>query len=149
MSEKPDRASPVSVSSAHANALAARLFILEEDCREVERCLKGVEGICFEYPGTLPESRERAAAAALKEFLRSLSGLQRGLGLRKRRTDLHKIFNARLSSMWVTLHESKSQELQGYGPVPDDLRAFLDPRVDQLLKLLERLQEILGESQKG
>jgi len=149
MSEKADRASSVSVSSAHANALAARLLVLEKDCREIERCLKGVEGICFEYPGTLPESRERAAAAALKEFLGRLSGLQRGLGLRKRRIDLHRIFSARLSHMWVTLHETKSQELRGCGPVPDDLRAFLDPRVDELLGLLERLQEILGERQKS
>jgi hypothetical protein len=88
-------------------------------------------------------------AATLEEFLRRLSGVQRGLGLRKRQIHLHKILNARLSHMWVTLHESKSQELRGYGPVTDDLRGFLDPRVDQLLKLLERLQEILGESQGG
>lgn len=148
MAENADPASPIPLSPAHATALAARLRILEEDCGEVERCLKGYEGIGFEYVGTLSESGRRAAAATLKEILKSLSRLQRELGLPRQQIELRKLLNAHLSHMWVTLHESKSQSLRGYGAIPDGLRAFLDPRMDQLLKLLNRMREVVGENKE-
>ena len=43
--------------------------------------------------------------------------------------------------MWVTLHESKSHSLRGYGAVPEELKTYLDPRMDGILSLLARLQE--------
>jgi hypothetical protein len=143
MAENADPAFPISLSPAHANALASRLRVLEEDCREVERYLNGLEGICFEYPDTISESAKRAAKATLKEFLRRLAALQRGLGLRKQRIDLRNLLNARLSHMWVTLHESKAESIRGYGALPDEVRMFLDPRIDQLLKLRDQLRHAL------
>ena len=151
MTEKGEAALPTagSISPAHANALAARLLILEEDCREIERYLDGFEGIYYAYIGTLSEPDKRATRATLKEILRHISKLQRELGLRRQQIELHKLLNARLSHIWVTLHEGKSQYLRAYGTISDELRTFLDPRVEELLRLLSRLRKILGESQEG
>jgi hypothetical protein len=68
------------------------------------------------------------------------------LGLGKQRVDLDKLIGSRLSHIWVTLHESKSQSLRGYGAVPEKLKEYLDPRVDGILGLLARLREALGEA---
>jgi hypothetical protein len=67
------------------------------------------------------------------------------LGLPKRTVELDKVIESRLSHMWVTLYESKSQSLRGYGAVPEKLKEYMDPRVDGILGLLVRLREALGE----
>ncbi len=113
------------------------------------RYLDGLEGITFEYVGTFSASNRRALRATLDEILRCLAALRDGLGLRKKRMHLRRAFEARLSRVWETLEESRARQLRGYGNVPEELGAYLDPRVDELLDLTKRLQEILrgeGES---
>ena len=68
------------------------------------------------------------------------------MGLPKRTVELDKVIESRLSHIWVTLHESKSQSLRGYGAMPEKLKEYLDPRVDGILELLARLRETLGEA---
>jgi len=148
MAESLNPVPHLSFTPAHAVALGARLRVLEEDCHEIEHGLKGVEGICFEYADTLPESVKRTARATIKDLFRELARLQSELALRKQQIDLRRTLNARLSHMWVTLLESKAESLKGYGEVPDELRAFLDPRIDRLLELWSRLRDALGEDEK-
>jgi hypothetical protein len=135
----------ISLSPAHAVALETRLLTLEDDCREIERYLDGFEGVYFAYMGTLSEAGKRAARATLKEILRCLSALRSDLALRRKQADLRKLLEARLSRMWVTLHETKAEQLRGYGKVPEELPAYLDRRVDQLLRHTSRLRRICVE----
>jgi hypothetical protein len=60
--------------------------------------------------------------------------------------ELDKLIESRLSRIWVTLHESKSRGLRGYGVVPEDLKSYLDPRMDGMLSLLTHLHEALRDA---
>ena len=143
---KMDFEATLSISPAHAGALAARMLTLEEDCREIERNLDGFHGILYEYPGEIPQTSRQRMRAILAEILDKLTSISLHLGLRKQSVELDKLVESRLSHMWVTLHESKSHALHGYGAVPEGLKAYLDPRMDGILALLARLQEAIREA---
>ena len=136
----------LSISPAHVNGLAARMRTLEEDCREIERHLDGFKGILYEYVGEIPERSRRRMRRTLAEILDAISSMRLELHLPEQVIDLDKMIESRLSHMWVTLHESKSASLRGYGVVPQDLSRYLDPRIDGMLALLARLREALRES---
>ena len=134
------------ISPAHAGALAARMLTLEEDCREIERNLDGFHGASYEYAGAIPETSKEKIRAILLEILDQITTIGKDLGLPKRTVELDKVIESRLSRIWVTLLESKSQSLGGYGAVPEKLKEYLDARVDGILGLLTRLQDALGEA---
>jgi len=147
---KMDSKTTVSISPAHAGALAARMLILEEDCREIERHLDGFHGILYEYSGEIPETSKKRMRAVLAEILDKVTSIRLDLGLPKQVVELDKLIESRLSHIWVTLQESKSHGLRGYGAVPEELKAYLDPRMDGILSLLTRLQETLrGAKMEG
>ena len=143
---KMDVEARVSISPAHVGALAARMLILEEDCREIERNLDGFHGILYEYAGGIPEASKQRMRAVLVEILDDITSIKLDLGLPKQVVELDKLIESRLSHIWVTLHESKSHGLRGYGVVPEELKAYLDPRMDGILSLLTRLQEAVREA---
>ena len=143
---KMDFGATLPISPAHAGALAARMHVLEEDCREIERNLDGFHGIFYEYTGRIPETIKEQIRTILLEVLDKVTTIRSDLGLPKQTVELDKVIESRLSHIWVTLHESKSQSLRGYGAVPKKLKEYLDPRVDGMLGLLARLLEALGEA---
>jgi hypothetical protein len=128
------------LSDAHRNGLSAYLRVVEENCRTIERSLDGFQGIYYEYVRQLPDETKQEIQLALSEFLRILHELQANLGLQKREVDLPRWLNAYLTHIWEILCESKSDSLKAFGSVPDDLRAYLDPRVDELLSILKRMR---------
>ena len=136
------------VSPAHAGALAARMLVLEEDCREIERNLEGFHGILYEYTGEIPESARQRMRETLAEILDKLQVTSLELRLRKQVVELERLIDSRLSRIWVTLHESKSRGLRGYGVVPDELKKYLDPRMDEILSLVTDLRETLREEKR-
>ena len=64
-----------------------------------------------------PESVKHRMRALLAEILDKLESISLELGLRKQVVELDKLIESRLSRIWVTLHESKSRGLRGYGAV--------------------------------
>jgi len=136
----------LSIPPAHMNGLAARMRTLEEDCREIERNLDGFKGILYEYAGEIPERSRRKMRRTLAEILNTITSMRLELQLPEQVIGLDKMVESRLSHMWVTLHESKSASLRGYGEVPEALSRYLDPRMDGMLALLARLREALRES---
>jgi len=147
-SGKSNSGALLAISPAHAGALAARMLILEEDCREIERNLDGFRGILYEYAGEIPQATKEQMRSILAEILEKLESISLELGLRKQVIELDKLIESRLSRIWVTLHESKSRGLRGYGAVPEDLKRYLDPRMDGILSLATHLRETLRETKK-
>ena len=141
------------LSDAHRNGLSAYMRVVEENCRTIERGLEGFQGIYYGYVRQLPEKTKQEIQLALSEFLKILHDLQANLGLQKQEVDLPRWLNAYLTHIWEVLCESKSDSLKAFGSVPDDLRAYLDPRVDDLLSILERmrvnLEPMLVEKSRG
>jgi len=122
------------------------MLTLEQDCREIDHNLDGSQGIFREYAGQFPEATKEQIRAMLAEILEKVASIKLDLGLPKQTFDLEKLIEAHLSRIWVTLHESKSQSLRGYGTVPEKLKEYLDPRVEEILRLQARLREALQKA---
>jgi hypothetical protein len=119
------------------------MLVLEEDCREIERNLDGFQGIFRESAGRITEATKRQVRVMLVEILDKVARIKLDLGLPKQTVDLDRLIESRLSHIWVTLHESRTQSLRGYGAVPEKLKEYLDPRVKEILRLLARVREAL------
>jgi len=122
------------------------MLTLEQDCREIDHNLDGFHGIFREYTGQIPEATKEQIRAMLAEILDKVATIKLDLGLPKQTFDLKKLIESRLSHIWVTLQESRSQSLRGFGAVPEKLKEYLDPRVEEILGLLARLREALQEA---
>jgi len=143
---KLDSAASLRITPAHAGALAARMLILEENCREIERSLDGFQGILYEYVGEIPEATKRRVREMLAEILEKVDSIRVELGLTRQAVELEKLIESRLSHIWVTLHESKSRGLRGYGVVPEEMKKYLDPRIDAILSVVTKLRGALREA---
>jgi hypothetical protein len=119
------------------------MLVLEEDCREIDRSLDGFNGIMYEHAGEIAEASKERIRAVLAEMLDKVTAIRLDLGLPKQVVELDRLIESRLSHIWVTLHESRTQSLRGYGAAPEKLKEYLDPRVDEILGLHARLRETL------
>lgn len=151
MAENPKEASAPAfpLSRAHSAALAARLLTLEQDCREIERCLEGYTGVFYEYHGAFPDETRGAIRSLISEILQRIARIRFDLGLPQRQIEIGQMLAAHLSQIWVTLHETNAQSLRGYGRVPEKLSAYLDPRVEELLGLVASLQREIESGKKS
>jgi hypothetical protein len=141
---KPQAPVKISLSPSHSNALLARMKGVEEDCREIARWLEGVRGIYEESVDEPDESTRRKVRESLAEVRALLAAVQADLGLGKKKLQTRKVIRAHLAHLWETAHESKSGNLKGYGAVPDELRDYIDTRMDQLLSVLDNLAASLS-----
>jgi len=139
-SRKKTSAPALSLSRAHSSALAARMLTLEQDCSEIERFLDGYAGIFYQYLGVFPDETRRTIRTLISEILERIARIRLDLGLPQRQIEIDKMLAAHLSQIWVTLHETKAPSLRGYGKVPGELSAYLDPRVEELLGLVASLR---------
>lgn len=85
----------------------------------------------------------RALVSQLKEIL---TRLHDDLGIQSVvHSPSHTIY-ALLSTMAVTLEESQSGSLRGYGPVSEAVKARWDPEVDRMVSLLDHMMKIVSIS---
>jgi hypothetical protein len=119
--------------------------------RQTEEMMDSVLGWLDRKPGVLfrisPDipaeiaEKLRESGAQLKarlEQLRDELGIEPAV-----HSPAHAIY-ALLSTMAVTLEESQSSTLRGYGPVPEELPSRWDPEVDRLVASLDRMMDLVS-----
>jgi hypothetical protein len=124
------------------------MLTLEQDCREMERFLDGYAGIFYEYLGAFPDETRRRIRTLISEILQRITRIRFDLGLPQQQIEINKMLAAYLSQIWVTLHETKAYSLRGYGKVPEELSAYLEPRVEELLGLVASLRSVIESMKK-
>jgi hypothetical protein len=124
------------------------MLILEQDCREIERFLDGYAGIFYQYLGVSSDETRRTIRTLISEILRRIACIRFDLGLPQRQIEINRMLAAHLSQMWVTLNETNGHSLRGYGEVPEELSAYLEPRVEELLGLVESLRGAIESVKK-
>lgn len=143
MAEGRKQSAIPSISRAHSAALVARLLTLEHDCWQMDRVLDGYAGIYYQHVAVFPDEARRKIRTLISAILEKIARIKRDLNLPQRRVDVDKLLTAYLSEMWVTLHETKAETLGGYGEVRDELRAYLDPQVEEVLGLVASLRDTI------
>jgi hypothetical protein len=138
----------LTLSRAQSSAIAARMLTVEQGCREIERFLDGYAGVFYQYVGVLPEEVRQAIRSLITEILRGIAAIRHDLALPQRQMEITQLVTAYLSQVWVTLQETHAHSLRGYGALAEEVGAYLDPRVDELLGLVARLRNAIESGKK-
>lgn len=124
----------------HARAIRARLAHLDRNLTVIERIARdGEQGVLHETTA-LPAARARDVAAAVTEARARIESLSGQLGLNRDVLPGEQAIGGLCALLWETVVETHAKYLNGYGPVPDDLRDVLEPAVDELETILDRIQ---------
>jgi hypothetical protein len=116
------------------------MLTLEQDCREIERFLDGYAGIFYQYVGVFPDDTRRTIRTLTSAILQRIERIRFDLALPQRQIEIGRMLAAHLSQIWVTLQETNAHSLRGYGEVPEELSAYLKPRLEELLSLVSSLR---------
>jgi len=145
--DAPESPARVPLSTAHARVLSSHFKTVEEYLRVVASWMDGFEGIFYGAPAELPEGQRARACALIAELLAGLERVRQELGLDRQQMSSVGVMRAYLSELWVSLVETRSSYLGGYGEVPPELAEYLDRRVDELeskVSEIRRLVEAAG-----
>jgi hypothetical protein len=143
---------PVQVAPVHARALGSHFKTVEEYLRVVASWIDGFEGIFYGAPVELSEAQRARARTVIAEVLGGLGRVRQDLGLERQQMSSIGIMRAYLSELWVSLVETRSRYLQGYGEVPPELAEYLDRRVSELetqVSEIRRLVEAAGRPENS
>jgi N-glycosylase/DNA lyase len=132
------------LSSSHAQALAAHLKAVEDFCGEVERLMEARGCIFTEYEGAFAKEEKRKMRSIMDEVYERLEDLRYCLSLPRQRVNRVNAINAYLSELWVSLVKTTSGHLKAYGAVAEDLAALLDPNISAIDEQIQRLRETMG-----
>lgn len=143
----PEPSATIPLSTAHARALTSHFKTVEEYLRVVVSWIDGFEGVFYGAPAELAEEERAHARTVIAEVLGGLKRVREDLGLERQQMSSRGIMRAYLSELWVSLVETRSRYLRGYGEVPPELAEYLDHRVSELetqVAEIRRLVEIVG-----
>lgn len=95
------------------------------------------ESALFRETNSLSPEQRRIIAAEAAAIEERLAEIRDGLGLFERERDAASDIAARCSLLWESLCELDTKHLRGYGEVPPELSAYLDPHVEDLIAHLD------------
>ena len=89
-------------------------------------------------------SEREQLAGAVKETKVILRQIKEDLNLEPDISDVSRLVTVRAMSIWVDLIEIKSGNLGGYGAIPDGFPDYFDPKLDSIIKILQKISNIPG-----
>jgi len=125
----------------HARAIRSRLAHIDRTLTLIERiAIEGERGVIHETT-PLPPEQARDVAAAVAEARRRIESLRHVLGLARDVLPGEQAIGGLCAFLWEAVVETHAKYLDGYGRVPDELRDILDPAVDELEGILDRVHD--------
>jgi len=137
---------PIAMGGSHRRGIAAALLLFDRMLCEIEEYAYGreVRSVLYVEHNTLSESQKTQLLAEISRIRGVLGELKDGLGLEAEVEDIGRKIWGECSTFWEVLMETKSRFLARYGPPPEGLAEYLDPRIDGLIASLRNLTKSLG-----
>lgn len=128
-------------------ALSARLTMLDRFLYDVEQLLSGSSprGEMFEVINDLTEEQQERALSLVNEARNELSSARGQLNLTVKREYVHRWLSGHLSIFWTMLEDSRAAKLGGFGDVSPALQVELDPKIENLISIINSLKAIVIE----
>jgi hypothetical protein len=132
------------IGQNHRLRLSVSMQVLEDTISDVEEIIRSdsQEKIMTGSVNNISSLEKALIAKRIDEIKGLIKCLNRKLSLIKRIEESKRRIVASLTIQFVSLEELKSKRLRGYGEVPDELREFLDPMIDEIRRLISEICEI-------
>jgi len=133
------------LTKPHQNVLEIRMWSLERLLKRVKEVLADPppDEWLTEYVEPLPEAIRGRLAALVGEAENKLRQLIGDLDLHPTEVSISRLLLAHLTLGSNNLTEATSRYLRASGPVPAELAAYLDPRLEKLDRLLAEARGLI------
>jgi len=128
------------IPESYRNALSSQLAVIEELLNEIESVLKEEENFLFlKIERKIKKEDRKEINKRIKELKKIISDIKRKFSLKEDLLTDIAIISSRTSKIWEILCDMKTEKMKRYGKTPDGLSDVLDPFIDRMIKLTERI----------
>jgi len=138
------------IPSSHERAIATTLKGVEDTLCNIEGLMerRDCERILTRDIQQLSSIETNTLKECIGEIRKIIKYIADELGLEKREDNVRGKIIGTLIIKSINLEEIKSKRLRGYGEVPDELREFLDPQIDKMMRLVDEICKIASSKDK-
>jgi hypothetical protein len=124
-------------------ALSRRLSSIERELYKAERLLKGdlANGELFETTSDITEAEAAELLTIIGAARQVIAELKRQFALTRKTEAVRAWLLGHFSIIWTILEDCHSNKLQGFGEVSPQLSQSLDPKIDQLITLVNSISQ--------
>lgn len=124
--------------------LSSRLGRLDRQLHDMGRMLSDEppHGAMFEVTNDFTPEETARLLALLRDARERIKILRDRLGLSDQREDMRRHFVGYFSIIWTLLEDSHAAKLKGLGEVAPGLAQSLDPEIDKLIEIVDRIKSI-------
>jgi len=128
------------IPESYRNALSSQLAVIEELLNEIESVLKEEENFLFlKIERKIKKEDRKKINERIKELKKIISVMKRKFNLKEDVLTDIAVISSRTSKIWEILCDMKTEKMKRYGKIPDGLSDVLDPLIDRMIKLTERI----------
>jgi len=128
------------IPESYRNALSSQLAVIEELLNEIESVLKDKENFLFlKIERKIKKEDRKKINERIKELKKIIAVMKRKFNLKEDVLTDIAVISSRTSKIWEILCDMKTEKMKRYGKIPDGLSDVLDPLIDRMIKLTERI----------
>ena len=129
----------VKIPEGYRNALSSQLGVIEELLKEIESVLKEENFLFLKIERKIKKEKRKKIEEKIKELKKIISDMKRKFNLKEDVLTDVAVISSRTSKIWEILCDMKTEKMKRYGKIPDGLSDILDPLIDRMIKLIERI----------
>jgi len=128
------------IPESYRNALSSQLGVIEELLNEIESVLKEEENFLFlKIERKIKKEKRKKIEEKIEELKKIISDMKREFNLKEDVLTDVAVISSRTSKIWEILCDMKTEKMKRYGKIPDGLSDILDPLINRMIKLTERI----------
>jgi predicted phage gp36 major capsid-like protein len=139
----PESRGKLRLSDNHRRVLSVLLRGVEQGCEQIAGWMAKQPGVLMQVEDDLSSEQRRKLEALHEKLRRELQRIEQEIELQTSTESPRRSIRALASAMTVDLEDRKSPRLDGYGPLPADVKTRLDAELNRLIALLEAMVEVL------
>ncbi|MCX8035866.1 MAG: hypothetical protein N3D11_02195 [Candidatus Sumerlaeia bacterium] len=135
---------PFPLDENHRRAVSSTLAMLDRALCLFQRWAEGNEtkAVMYREENTLHSQQRAAILDAIRHLRALLAEVCAGLALHKTSVETAQAIRGHCAVLWEALEGIQSKALRAYGKPPPQLRAYLDPRVEQMIYWVRKMLDI-------
>jgi hypothetical protein len=124
------------------NAITSSLTIIEDLLYEMDIVFKDENKIFSKIEKKIGVKKMEKIKENIEEIKKILKKIKEEMNLKEERISDIAVINSRCAKIWEILNDLKGEKLKKYGSVSEDLKNYLNPEIEEILKLVNEIVDL-------
>jgi hypothetical protein len=144
----PPNSPPAQLSDNHRRSISVSLQVLDKALCEWEQWIAGhiSGGVMYQQQDTLSAAEKKELRFRIDNLRKEMMRLQGDLHLAPAKPNTAQLVTAQATVLWEMLAELNNSSLRGYGAVPPQLGAYLNPIGENLTQQIHEISRLFSRS---